>query len=142
MQDDEFQIELNEWRAMLLNLRASRRRTSTSRPNHLLRILEILETLSPHEDDDICCQAGLSQGRIEESTIRVEFGKECGGSAVFSRRDNTECHVCLEPFQVGETIRKIIRCSHSFHVQCIDTWLKKKLTCPVCRCHVASVERE
>ncbi|GAB4840048.1 hypothetical protein Ancab_020757 [Ancistrocladus abbreviatus] len=49
-----------------------------------------------------------------------------------------ECLICLESFDVcnfGES-RILPLCGHRFHFACIDGWLKKKPTCPVCRTRV------
>jgi hypothetical protein len=42
------------------------------------------------------------------------------------------CSICLEPYQIHDTIRTI-PCFHSFHVGCIDPWLRQKATCPICK---------
>jgi hypothetical protein len=42
------------------------------------------------------------------------------------------CSVCLEPYQIHDTIRTI-PCFHSFHVGCIDPWLRQKASCPICK---------
>lgn len=42
------------------------------------------------------------------------------------------CSVCLEAYQVGESVRTI-PCFHTFHRQCIDSWLAQKAECPVCK---------
>ncbi|KAI4326700.1 hypothetical protein MLD38_031987 [Melastoma candidum] len=44
-----------------------------------------------------------------------------------------ECAVCLESFKVGDKCRLLPNCGHSFHVQCIDSWLLKTPVCPICR---------
>ncbi|XP_057725099.1 E3 ubiquitin-protein ligase EL5-like [Arachis stenosperma] len=44
-----------------------------------------------------------------------------------------ECPVCLSVFEEGEEVRKLPRCKHSFHAQCIDMWLHSHFDCPVCR---------
>lgn len=43
------------------------------------------------------------------------------------------CAVCQEDVQEGERIRAIQDCHHAFHSACVDPWLLKKGTCPVCR---------
>ena len=42
------------------------------------------------------------------------------------------CAVCLETYQVGETVRTL-PCFHAFHKQCIDPWLAQKAVCPICK---------
>ncbi|KAJ8553790.1 hypothetical protein K7X08_024468 [Anisodus acutangulus] len=44
-----------------------------------------------------------------------------------------DCAVCLENFKVGEKCRLLPKCNHSFHAQCIDSWLKQTGACPICR---------
>ena len=43
-----------------------------------------------------------------------------------------QCSICLEQFQVGETVRTI-PCFHTFHSSCIDPWLATKSECPICK---------
>jgi len=43
-----------------------------------------------------------------------------------------ECSVCMCEYKQGEELR-LLDCGHSFHQECIDTWLKKKAACPLCR---------
>ena len=38
----------------------------------------------------------------------------------------------MSEFEEGETI-KFLYCSHRYHEACIDTWLDKNSTCPVCK---------
>ncbi|TYH06009.1 hypothetical protein ES288_A08G124200v1 [Gossypium darwinii] len=47
-------------------------------------------------------------------------------------RDNIYS-ICLCEYQANETLRTIPNCSHYFHVDCIDQWLKLNATCPECR---------
>ncbi|KAL7473089.1 hypothetical protein ACHAXS_013492 [Conticribra weissflogii] len=42
------------------------------------------------------------------------------------------CSICLEPYQVGDTVRTI-PCFHTFHSCCIDPWLREKAECPICK---------
>lgn len=43
------------------------------------------------------------------------------------------CSICLEEYVGKDTVRNLIKCGHYFHAECIDQWLIKNTTCPVCR---------
>ena len=50
------------------------------------------------------------------------------------------CSICLSEFEDGQTV-KTLRCGHSFHPECIDTWLvNERALCPVCRQGIYQVE--
>ncbi|KAH0460836.1 hypothetical protein IEQ34_008411 [Dendrobium chrysotoxum] len=51
-----------------------------------------------------------------------------------------ECAVCLNEFKDGEKIRCLPRCTHRFHVDCIDMWFYSHSTCPLCRAAVEGVK--
>jgi hypothetical protein len=55
---------------------------------------------------------------------------------------NEDCLICMEKYKSGELKRKIPKCSHYFHKKCIDKWLKKKATCPICRCNLLENEED
>lgn len=54
----------------------------------------------------------------------------------------TDCSVCLGEFHDGESLRLLPKCSHAFHQQCIDTWLKSHSNCPLCRSNITFVAVE
>ncbi|KQK00839.1 E3 ubiquitin-protein ligase Os04g0590900 [Brachypodium distachyon] len=56
--------------------------------------------------------------------------------------DGTDCSVCLGEFRDGESLRLLPKCSHAFHLPCIDPWLKSHSSCPLCRCNIAVGELE
>ena len=47
--------------------------------------------------------------------------------------EETECSVCLSEFEEDESVRLLPKCSHAFHLSCIDTWLRSHKNCPLCR---------
>ncbi|KAJ1282045.1 hypothetical protein BS78_03G020000 [Paspalum vaginatum] len=47
-----------------------------------------------------------------------------------------DCPVCLGQAEPGETVRRLPKCGHEFHAGCVDAWLLKHSTCPVCRAAV------
>lgn len=54
----------------------------------------------------------------------------------------TDCSVCLGEFRDGESLRLLPKCSHAFHQQCIDKWLKSHSNCPLCRSNITFVTIE
>ncbi|KAL6141229.1 hypothetical protein ACLB2K_059519 [Fragaria x ananassa] len=46
---------------------------------------------------------------------------------------DVECAVCLSMLEDEEMARLLPNCKHSFHAECIDTWLNSHTTCPICR---------
>lgn len=61
----------------------------------------------------------------------MKFNREA-----FSSVENTQCTICLSEYQEKEVLRIMPKCGHSFHLSCIDVWLRKQSTCPVCRLSV------
>ncbi|GMH14922.1 hypothetical protein Nepgr_016763 [Nepenthes gracilis] len=47
--------------------------------------------------------------------------------------EKASCSVCLQDFQIGETVRNLPHCHHMFHLPCIDKWLLRHGSCPLCR---------
>ncbi|KAL9856579.1 putative transcription factor C2H2 family [Arabidopsis thaliana] len=61
-----------------------------------------------------------------------------GGRFVFKKPSHDDsCCICLGKYgeEKGVGLRKL-ECSHVFHSQCIDKWLKIKSTCPLCESQV------
>lgn len=77
----------------------------------------------------------VSAGGLDEALIKsitVFKYKKCEGLLT----EKTDCSVCLSEFQEDESLRLLPKCSHAFHVMCIDTWLKSHSNCPLCRAHI------
>ncbi|GMI89466.1 Arabidopsis Toxicos en Levadura 42 [Hibiscus trionum] len=48
-------------------------------------------------------------------------------------KQGLECAVCLSKFEDIEILRLLPKCKHGFHIDCIDKWLEKHSSCPLCR---------
>ncbi|KAL8475157.1 hypothetical protein ACS0TY_030803 [Phlomoides rotata] len=59
------------------------------------------------------------------------------GSFLYKKGDGlierNDCSICLSEFQENEMLRLLPKCSHAFHGNCIDVWLRSHKNCPVCR---------
>lgn len=47
--------------------------------------------------------------------------------------DRSCCSVCLQDFGSRQFVRALPQCHHIFHVRCIDSWLQRNASCPLCR---------
>jgi hypothetical protein len=47
-----------------------------------------------------------------------------------------DCAVCLGQVEAGETVRRLPKCAHLLHAECVDAWLRAHCTCPMCRAPV------
>ncbi|XP_010929214.1 RING-H2 finger protein ATL13 [Elaeis guineensis] len=70
--------------------------------------------------------AGVDQSFID--TLPVFLYK-----AIIGLKDPFDCAVCLCEFEADDKLRLLPKCSHAFHMECIDTWLLSHSTCPLCR---------
>ncbi|KAH7428053.1 hypothetical protein KP509_10G073300 [Ceratopteris richardii] len=95
----------------------------------------------------------------DEDRFELEYGKMCGKSSAFDAiintlpsRIHTEpslssrslsaglsnsqelifCCICLTPYKEGAVLRDL-PCTHTFHMFCIDKWLRMSATCPLCK---------
>ncbi|KAJ1380030.1 Zinc finger, RING-type [Sesbania bispinosa] len=78
---------------------------------------------------DIGGAKGLSSASVEKiPKITITSDKNVDASG-----ERVSCSVCLQDFQLGETVRSLPHCHHMFHLPCIDKWLIKHGSCPLCR---------
>ena len=47
-----------------------------------------------------------------------------------------ECAVCIVELRDGDSARRLPRCGHRFHADCVGAWLRLHATCPLCRASV------
>ncbi|XP_026405965.1 RING-H2 finger protein ATL13-like [Papaver somniferum] len=71
--------------------------------------------------------AGVDQSYID--TLPVFFYNAIMGIKKYP----FDCAVCLCEFEDDDKLRLLPKCSHAFHLECIDTWLLSHSTCPLCR---------
>ena len=45
-----------------------------------------------------------------------------------------ECSICYENISTSESVK--LKCNHIFHKECMEQWVKKSGTCPLCRYNI------
>lgn len=48
-------------------------------------------------------------------------------------QEAAECCICLSNFEDGHKVKVLPKCSHRFHSECVDKWLRNCSNCPLCR---------
>nr|GEY30334.1 NEP1-interacting protein-like 1 [Tanacetum cinerariifolium] len=66
---------------------------------------------------------GGSKGLPEYSVEKIPKIKVTSKNNLDDSGDKVSCSVCLQDFQLGETVRSLPQCHHMFHLPCIDKWL-------------------
>lgn len=59
-------------------------------------------------------------------------------SSLKGSREGLECSICLSRFEDVEILRLLPKCKHGFHIDCLDQWLEKHSSCPLCRNKVSA----
>lgn len=83
--------------------------------------------------DHILSPYGLDDAAIKTLPLSL-FSRS---KAKLPAATNRDCAVCLFEFEDGEWLRTLPICAHSFHVECIDVWLRSHATCPLCRAAIS-----
>lgn len=86
-----------------------------------------------HSNDDENKNADASKVAASERSTKISLSRRLSSWRRPSAKD--ECCICLESYNVGETICAPIttECNHVFHEGCILQWVKNHDKCPLCR---------
>lgn len=127
---------------------AFRRHTPRMRVSHLLtqRLLQfgdpwpitaMFGSLQWNSEEQPTHPSVLSQ--LPEGPYVAKRRAASASDGVSPEEGNSEsCAICLDSFNEGQRVR-YLPCVHFFHTQCVDTWLRQRDTCPVCKWSVSRV---
>ncbi|KAK7406860.1 hypothetical protein VNO78_08494 [Psophocarpus tetragonolobus] len=76
---------------------------------------------------------GGSKGLSGDLVEKIPKIKITADNNLDASGDRVSCSVCLQDFQLGEIVRSLPHCHHMFHLPCIDKWLFRHGSCPLCR---------
>uniref|UniRef100_A0A5B7A7Q9 Putative NEP1-interacting protein-like 1 isoform X1 n=1 Tax=Davidia involucrata TaxID=16924 RepID=A0A5B7A7Q9_DAVIN len=85
------------------------------------------------EDVQNIFDTGGAKGLPGDSVERIPKIKITSNNNIDASGERVSCSVCLQDFQLGETVRSLPQCHHMFHLPCIDKWLVRHGSCPLCR---------
>ncbi|KAB8349762.1 hypothetical protein FH972_023776 [Carpinus fangiana] len=81
--------------------------------------------------EEVSAAGGLFQTKVGDHGLQL-----VGGDPLerFPLAEGEKCLVCLCDFSVREVVRRLNKCKHLFHQECIDQWLTTgRNACPLCR---------
>lgn len=82
--------------------------------------------LKKNRDNNGEINSGVSEGGV----IAAGTEKERAISG-----EDAVCCICLAKYSNNDELREL-PCSHFFHKECVDKWLKINALCPLCKCEV------
>ena len=94
--------------------------------------VDLLETLFDHLPDDLRAR-DLLKSIINAHAYYKMWRERMAATMLEPLAEESKCAICLEDCPAGSTVRVLLRCRHSFHSECVETWLRKSETCPLCR---------
>ncbi|OMO93941.1 Zinc finger, RING-type [Corchorus olitorius] len=118
---------------------------------HIQEIPPIVQQITNYDEDSTVIYDDIGIGRaMEESALEFErrrYGMVPATESSIKRmlknvvnvEQGKDCMVCLEELKVGSYVSQM-PCSHDFHGDCIETWLKQSHYCPICRFEMPTEE--
>uniref|UniRef100_A0A0A9GWA1 RING-type domain-containing protein n=1 Tax=Arundo donax TaxID=35708 RepID=A0A0A9GWA1_ARUDO len=91
---------------------------------------------TPFIDNNDLFETGSTGGMSRDLISRIPKMRFSAASNCYQETDKSCCSVCLQDFGAQQFVRVLPQCQHIFHVRCIDNWLLRHASCPLCRAGV------
>lgn len=98
-----------------------------------------------HRDSEISHSLAVPTPGGDDNLDLLERGSASAvntslSSAILTAPSNSseevdKCTICLNGFTGGDHMR-MLPCMHQYHSECIDEWLRRHATCPICKHHI------
>lgn len=96
---------------------------------HNLRVLEILDSIVEALEE----RRDQRHQRDREQLLEIKLPPPIAYGSHEIEMNCKDCVICMEDFETDQLCQVFPSCNHTFHSKCMNTWLKKSLTCPICR---------
>ncbi|KAL5129035.1 RING-H2 finger protein ATL5 [Glycine soja] len=114
-----------KWFLFQVQSRSQTRRRRT--PVTVSGVLEPSHFHSINIEASPTCSKGLDSATLSAIPLFVQ------GPEKTEETEELECVICLSVIEEGEIGRRLPKCGHAFHMECIDMWLSLHCNCPICR---------
>ena len=87
-----------------------------------------------NSDTDSDTVYGFDDDELEDVRVKTYLEDVNNNSClkIYDKINPLSCSICKENIKFCNIVRTL-KCSHTFHHKCIDTWLEDHSTCPICR---------
>lgn len=94
----------------------------------------IIQPLNDGNDYEELLRLAERLGDVKKKGMTIE---EINNTTLMSRLEkineqDNKCLVCQDEYIIGNEVRRL-PCTHFFHKDCVDCWLKDNSNCPICR---------
>jgi len=125
---------LRQWRSNRNALRDGQDGIATDSANYVADIdldLSYEGLLALSERIGVVRQRGASQAAMAAGLEK--FAYRAGIAETEQEEIEVRCGICLEDYAENDECARSKTCGHGLHTVCLETWLAKNETCPICR---------
>ena len=100
-----------------------------------IRLINLVQKLAEKNEENNNLNENNENGLTESQNNNIEKIIETLPTSILKKKienSSIQCIICMEDFNVGDKV-STLPCFHVFHSNCIDKWLLKTHSCPICK---------